>query len=143
MSQRWLTTHRFEDDLIPRFWRSLCEPENTLMRRLTPDFRIDFHESDDAYIVSADLPGMNKEDIKVAINNNRLDIEAERKEEHTQDNERTHYVERSFGHIKRSMELPRSADTTNVRCTYNNGVLNVHVGKRDVSANGGKYVQIE
>jgi HSP20 family protein len=104
---------------------------------------LDTHENDNHYIVSADLPGIRKEDIKVSVKDGLLTMEAERKHETDIGDEDSHYVERVYGHVQRSVKLPRTADESQIKCTFQNGVLNVSIAKRDPSSGNGGYLQIE
>lgn len=152
MSQRWITARRFEDDLIPRFLQSMLNwdqqsdvtADSFLRRRhILPDFRLDTHENEREYIVSADLPGVKKEDIKISVKDGMLNMEAERKHDTDIGNEDSHYVERVYGHVQRSIKLPRTADESQIKCTFQNGVLNVTIAKRDNGNGNGGYLPIE
>jgi len=109
------------------------------------DIKVDVNETRDAFLISADLPGLRKEDIKVSMNRDRiLTIEAERKEESSgEDSDKNmHWKERTFGHMHRSFRLSRSANPDDCQCKYDNGVLNVRIGKREPHSDT-NYLTIE
>ena len=95
--------------------------------------RLDVTERSNAYQVQAELPGIPKEDIKVTVDNNVLTIEAERKSEKREDNDRVHIVERSYGKFQRSVRLPENCDAENPKANFNNGVLSLEFAKREPS----------
>ncbi|CAM9928864.1 unnamed protein product [Ascophyllum nodosum] len=100
---------------------------------------LDFHETNTGYELSADLPGMNKEDIKVDIDSESgvLTVTGERKQEREEKSEggnerrKYHFVERSFGKTTRSIRLPDTADTSKASAAYANGVLKLNFPKRE------------
>lgn len=99
--------------------------------------RLDLIESPQSYKIHVDLPGVRKEDIKVHVEGDLLTIEAERKEQverSGEGNEQYHYSERRFGTYKRQVSLPSTADTSKVEAKFENGVLEVELGKTEESA---------
>jgi len=97
-------------------------------RKANPSFRIDVAETDQNYLVKADLPGIKKEDIHVSFNEDLLTIEAERKQE--LDNVSMHLAERPFGKISRSIKLPNNTNFEETKANYENGVLALTLGKK-------------
>jgi HSP20 family protein len=92
---------------------------------------VDVHETENEFVVSADLPGMDKKDVKVEVANGALIISGERKSEVEQDNENMHRVERSFGCFIRSFSLPPNVDGSKVNAKMENGVLKVEIAKKE------------
>ncbi len=82
-------------------------------------------------IVRAELPDMKREDIKITFENNILTIEGERKVEKTNENDKYHRVERSYGQFRRSFTLPSTVDAGKVQATYRDGVLTVELPRRE------------
>ena len=78
-------------------------------------------------VVSAELPGLQKEDVKVEVADGSLSIEGERKREHKEDHEGYHRWERSYGHFYRSIALPDGAKTDQVKAELKDGLLKVSV----------------
>jgi HSP20 family protein len=91
---------------------------------------VDVDESDNEYIVSADLPGMKKEDISVECIGNQLTISAERKYESTEGRKQERR-ERFYGTFQRSFTLPTGIDADRIQASYEGGVLIVHVPKAE------------
>lgn len=95
-----------------------------------PDMRIDVTESDGAYLVKADVPGVAKEDIDVSINGNQVAISAEvKRESKSKDDEREICTERYFGKVYRSFALPGEVDNAKANARYENGVLTLSLPK--------------
>ena len=101
--------------------------------------RIDVLDGDDAYVVTADLPGFTAEDIDVSLDDGRLHIEAERDTEaggeETEDTapgtERYIYRERTRERASRTVRLPDAVDEEAVSASHSNGVLTVELPKSD------------
>jgi HSP20 family protein len=92
---------------------------------------IDLHENNNEVHVKIDLPGMNKEDIDIKVDDGLLTIEGERKSEINETGSRYTYSERKFGSFKRTVSLPRTTDTSKISASYDNGVLHVHAPKSE------------
>ena len=82
-------------------------------------------ETQTAYIITVDLPGMKKEDIKVEVKDRVLTISGERKSESEVKTEKVIKEERSYGSFLRSLTLPDDADTSHISAEYKEGVLNI------------------
>lgn len=91
---------------------------------------VDIAEEDKAYVVTAELPEIKKEDIKVSIENGCLTISGERKKEEEKKGFRYHRIERSYGSFMRSFSLPDDADPSKVTADMKDGVLHVRIEKR-------------
>ena len=119
----------------------------TLMRRLTEDMdrmfsgfgaasgreagpwapAVDVRESNGNLVVSAELPGLDKEDVKVEVNNDAVVIRGERKREWEEERHGIHRSERSYGAFYREIPLPEGAKTDQAKAQFRNGVLEVTV----------------
>lgn len=91
--------------------------------------RVDITETDTAYLVKADIPGVNKEDVKVTIEAGMLSIRGERKQEKEEKGKKLHRIERSYGSFLRSFRLPDDADESAVKAEFKDGMLSVTVNK--------------
>lgn len=96
---------------------------------------IDVAEWDGEFIVSADLPGYDDEDIDVRVTDHTLHIEAEHKIEEEEEKEDLNYLrkERTRTTVSRSVQLPEEVDEDNASATYENGVLTVTLPKKHAS----------
>jgi len=118
---------RIFNELIPFSWR--LDESEARMNMWSP--RTDMMETNDEYIVEVDLPGMNKKDITINVQDNLLSIEGERKEEVTEEHNGYLRNERSFGTFKRAFSLPVSVVEEKVKAAFKNGVLTVNIPKAE------------
>ena len=94
---------------------------------------VDIYETENELVVKADLPDVQEKDIDVRVENNTLTIRGERKFESSVNQENYLRVERAYGTFTRSFSLPNTVNTEGIRAEYQNGVLNVHMPKREES----------
>lgn len=87
--------------------------------------RIDVHERDGKLFVHADLPGMNKDAVKVEVVDDMLTIQGERKQEKSEQHEGCSYSECNYGSFYRSIPLPEGVDTSKATADFRKGVLEV------------------
>ena len=92
-------------------------------------FTLDMKEQNDKYLIKADLPGLNKSEIKVTFNNGLVNISTQRSESHEDSSEHTHISERSYGSYSRSIRVPDNIDQHSITAQYVDGVLNVTIPK--------------
>ena len=90
-------------------------------------------ETDKAYVLSFEMPGLDEQDIDVRVHDRQLVITAERKEEEKTEGRTWHRVEQRYGQIARSILLPESVRTDAVDASYKQGILTVTVPKRPES----------
>jgi HSP20 family protein len=88
---------------------------------------VEVRERDGNLIVNAELPGLNKEDVKIEVTNEGLVIQGERKREREEDRGGVHRSERSYGAFYRLIPLPEGANIEQAKAKFNNGVLEVQV----------------
>ena len=94
---------------------------------------LDVIEEKEQYVLKADLPGINKEDIKVSMENGILTIEGERKSETEHKDKQVHRVERSYGRFVRSLNLGTGIDENKIRANYKDGVLHLAIPKSEAA----------
>ena len=96
--------------------------------------RLDMSETEQAYEIQADMPGVDKEDVKVAIDHNHVTIEGEcRKANERREGENVVYSERSARKFMRSFSLPTEVDDTAAQAKLENGVLHLTLPKKQGS----------
>ncbi|MCS3627264.1 HSP20 family protein [Salinibacter ruber] len=95
--------------------------------------RTDLSETDDAFRIRLDVPGMTKDDIAINLQNNTLTVSGERSSERQKDGEEYVRVERAFGNFHRTFTLPDAVDPDRVEATYDEGVLTINVPKTEKS----------
>jgi HSP20 family protein len=88
---------------------------------------VDIQQCNGDVVVTAELPGLKKEDVKVELTEDALIIQGERKQEHKEDHEGFHRWERSYGQFYRSIPLPEGAKTDQAKAELTDGVLKVSV----------------
>jgi len=101
--------------------------------------RVNVEDLADKYIVTAEVPAFDKSNLKVHINdNNVLTISGEQKREHMEESRDKRYLrmERSFGTVQRSLQLPRNVDKDHVGANYENGILHIHIPKTEKKLEG-------
>jgi HSP20 family protein len=96
-------------------------------------------ERNNDYKIDLAVPGMEKKDFKIEVDENVLTISGERKEELNEENEKHTRREFHYGSFRRSFTLPESANVENISASYNNGILTILVAKRE----GAKQVKKE
>ena len=91
----------------------------------------DITEDDNEYLVTADLPEVKKDEVKVNIDNGVISISGERKTESEKKDKKKKYhrIERSYGSYQRSFRLPENVKEDEVQAEFNDGVLRVHLPK--------------
>jgi HSP20 family protein len=94
---------------------------------------VDIYETQNELVVKADLPDLQDKDIDVRITNNTLTIRGERKFEKDVKEENCLRIERTYGAFMRSFSLPNTVSSENIRPEYRNGVLTLHMAKREES----------
>ena len=92
---------------------------------------VDIFENKDEIVLEAELPGMNREDFELTIENNVLTLRGERRFEKRDEADNYHRVERSYGSFTRSFTLPQTVSPENASAEYKNGVLRVVLHKRE------------
>jgi HSP20 family protein len=97
------------------------------LRRWMP--AMDLVETEDHFVLRADLPGMTEDDVKIEFEDGALTVSGERKAEHESKNEGYYRVERAFGSFSRSLTLPQGVDPESVTASFDNGVLEVRIPK--------------
>jgi HSP20 family protein len=93
--------------------------------------RIAVKEAPDAFLVTAEMPGIAKEDLKIEVDRGVLNITAERKREDAKEGENWHRDELSYGWYRRSMTLPDDTDPNKIEAEMKDGVLNLRLPKTE------------
>jgi HSP20 family protein len=93
----------------------------------------DIQETDSHYLVSVDLPGLSKNDVRVELQDNTLRVFGERKGEHTRGRGATSRTERFHGTFERFMTLPANLKAENLEAQFENGVLHIAIPKAEAA----------
>ena len=92
--------------------------------------KLDVRETDSAYTVHAEIPGVSKEDIHVTLDGNVVTLSAEVKQHDSQQGEKVLRSERYFGAVSRSFQLPQDIDQQASKAKFENGVLSLTLAKK-------------
>jgi HSP20 family protein len=94
---------------------------------------LDVYEEKDNYVVKVELPGVNKEDVKLSLEQGTLTITGERKAETNPETTEVHLSERFYGRFQRSLNLPETLAVDQVKAQYKDGVLTVTLPKSEAA----------
>ena len=92
---------------------------------------VDIKESDLSYIINADIPGFNKNDIEVTIEKNQIKLSGNRNNDSVEDDGVYHYKERMNDSFERTFKLPDLINDKNISASFKNGILSVIIPKSD------------
>ncbi len=108
------------------------------------EFKTDLTDEGDSYLLEADLPGFDKNDIHLDVSGNTLTINAQRRSEHEQKDKKNKYVhlERSYGSYSRAFDVS-AVDTDNIKAKYENGVLKLTMPKKEQTLPESRQLEIE
>ena len=121
---RWEPARELRD--MNRLFNTLFEPSSgAVMRRWSP--AMDLVETEDNYVLRADLPGVSEGDVKIELDDNVLTISGERKSAHKEAKEGYYRVERAYGSFSRTLKLPEGVDADSISASFDRGVLEVKV----------------
>ena len=90
---------------------------------------VDLVEDNDKYFLNVEVPGMQKEDIKISLQDNVLSISGEKRIEREKKENAYHLVERSVGQFSRSFALPSLVDEAKIKANYKDGILSIDLPK--------------
>jgi HSP20 family protein len=114
--------------------------EPTLMGDITP--RLDVSETENEITISAELPGMEPEDIHITVDRNALTISGEKRAEKEEKGKRYYRVERSYGSFRRSVALPKEVEESKIDATFKRGVLKITLPKTKSAQEESKQITI-
>ena len=92
---------------------------------------VDVSETDNEFVVRAELPGMSHEDIDINVQDNILTLKGEKKQEKREEGENFHRLERSYGSFSRSFTLPTGVKPEDIKASFKDGVLEVAMPKAE------------
>ncbi len=134
------------EDFFDRYSRSLAFPFTRSADLIANGGwapRVDVSENDVAFVIKAEIPGINKDDVKVSLDNGVLTIEGEREQEREHKGWRFHRMERSYGHFIRSFSLPGNIDESHLKASFHDGLLEVDIPKQEQTRTHAVQVPVE
>lgn len=103
----------------------------------------DISETEQEYLIRAELPAVRKEDVKVTVEAGTITIEGERKQRTEDKSEKFHRVESLYGNFTRTFSLPEDISVEGIRCDNKDGVLTVHLPKTRTEQPKAKQIKVE
>lgn len=142
-----LMRHERPETLVNSFFDEFLEESffNRWDREMTGTMwpRIDILEESDNFVLKADLPGMEKDDISISVDGRTLTIYGEKKEMKRETKKGNYYhFERSYGTFRRSFSLPTHVDEKKIEAHYKNGVLELWIKKTGQSVSKAIEVKV-
>jgi len=113
------------DSLLFRVPEVNAETENSWIPR------VDVHDTGKEVVIDAELPGIDKKDIKVEVKDQTLTLAGERKYEEKTEKDNYSRIERRYGKFSRTFGLPETIDAGKVKAKYNNGILTLTLPKKE------------
>ena len=104
---------------------------------------VDFTDTEKAYEVTAELPGIDEKDIEVKVANGILSIKGEKQEEKEEKKKDYYLRERNFGSFERSFQVPDSVDTDKIEASFKKGVLTVTLPKKPEAQAAAKKIDVK
>jgi HSP20 family protein len=92
---------------------------------------IDISETENQFLITAELPGMKKEDINISLDSGQLSISGERNFKNEEEGKTFHRVETKYGSFNRSFQLPDNVDEESISASYENGLLHISINKSE------------
>jgi HSP20 family protein len=131
---------RLFDDFGADFWRS---PFRRSLFSMAPAPAVDIVEKDNAYEVTADVPGFDEKNIEVKLQNGSLCIKGERKSEKEEKKKDYHLTERELGSFERRFTLPEGVDAEKIEASLKKGVLTVTLPKKAEAQKPAKKIEVK
>jgi HSP20 family protein len=131
----WLTPFRRLGAEIEPFWRG------EMVWSASP--AVDFIEKDNAYEVTAELPGLDEKNIDVKVANGGLTIKGEKQEEKEEKKKGYHLQERHYGSFERYFRLPEGVDADKIEASFKKGVLKVTLPKKPEAQKPEKKIEVK
>jgi HSP20 family protein len=94
---------------------------------------VDLTENDQGYVVTAELPGVKRDDVTVELHEDVLTIRGEKKSEREEKKDRSHWLERTYGSFSRSFTLPANAVSDQLKASFTDGVLKIEIPKKEAT----------
>jgi HSP20 family protein len=119
--------------VFPTIGRMGRVPEAGREEMTVPDWApmVDIVETKDEYLIKAELPEVNREDVKVSVENGILTLRGERKMEKEEKDKKVHRIERYYGSFLRTFTVPEEVEEAKVKAEFKDGLLYVHLPKTE------------
>jgi HSP20 family protein len=132
------TRRRFgSGGLLPPAWPRALGDAGAVLRP-----SLDISEGRKAYTIRVEVPGVEKGDLTLRVEDDTLLIRGEKRQEREESEEDYHCVERSYGVFERMLSLPADADPDGIDAKFRNGVLKVTIPKRAGAEQAGRTIEV-
>lgn len=140
----WHRMHQLQQEMSTMFDRRLSDKDESLPVA-SSDWApaVDIKEEEERFLIKADIPGVDPEDIEVQMENGVLTISGEKHAEHEEEKEGYKRIERSYGSFLRRFSLPDTADPDSIKAKSKNGALEVIVAKRKEIPSRSRRITVE
>ncbi|MFZ5511685.1 MAG: Hsp20/alpha crystallin family protein [Pseudomonadota bacterium] len=131
MSEGWRELVRRSGDALTRFTRRGSAGDSSTLPAISSWGVLagEVEETKRELVVRIEVPGMNKADLEVVVQGNRLVVSGEKRAAREEESDGFYFSERAYGYFQRIVPLPRQADPDSARASYDNGVLTVRLKK--------------
>jgi len=103
----------------------------------------DISETEQEYLIRAELPAVKKEDVQVIFDDGMITIKGERKQQKEDKNEKYHRTESFYGSFERRFSLPENVNSDAIRCESKDGILTVHIPKTEMPKQKPKQIAVQ
>ncbi len=103
----------------------------------------DISETEEEYLIRAELPAVKKEDVQVMFDDGMITIKGERKQQKEDKNEKYHRTESFYGSFERRFSLPDNVNSDAIRCESKDGILTVHIPKVETPKAKPKQITVQ
>lgn len=143
---KWDPWHEIED-MFDRYTRAMGmrrtggRSEIAAVADWSP--QVDIMEGPNEFTIKAEIPEVNKDDVKITIDNGVVTIQGERKQEKEEKDKKFHRIERFYGSFSRSFSLPDNVNASAAKATFKDGVLTLQIPKTAETKPKGIEVKVE
>lgn len=124
--------------------KGAVEPFRTVERMFTGSApAVDLVEKENAYEMSAELPGLDDKDVRLSLKDDVLTLTGEKKEQTEEKKQGYHFSERRFGSFRRSFRLPDDVDQDKIEANFKKGVLTITLPKNPEAAKDEKKIEVK
>jgi HSP20 family protein len=142
---RWDPWQEIEG-MLDRYTRAVGRPttgEREALAGIDWSPRVDISETDKEFVIKAEIPEVNKEDVNVSVDNGVLSIRGERKQEKEGKGKKHHRVERFYGCFARSFVLPDNIDEEKIKAKFKDGMLHLRLPKTEEAKPKSVEIKVE
>lgn len=129
LSRRTRRSDRFFDEVFDDFFTPFLMTGHTTQASQSHGLKVDIYQKDDAVIIDAELPGVEKDDIYVDVKGKNVTLGGERKSDTELKDEDCYRRERKYGKFERTFSMPFEVNSDAVKATFNNGILKLEIAK--------------